>query len=291
MSKRIKLITIDEVRGYVDENNMAWCNVEDIAKGLGFTDTHEIENFATSCEKDFSTINRKYTNVRWKTVNKYLYEFGYDKEVNKDSYIPENMVYRLAMKAKSKIAKQFQAKLAYEILPSIRKNGIYIDPTHDKILKFADSIRYLKLKNINELIRYSQLENYDYNRILYITQDLIEDICNIKDGIKPNSTQLYLNSLFELLVIIIIREYIENGNYSTSYIINIMEEYIKGLVYYIKENIFDDNNAKIKYILDKDNKIKYTISQEKGELKENKDEKIESVMDWNSINIIDKYKI
>lgn len=31
------LITVNNVRGYIDENNVAWLNLEDVAIGLGFT--------------------------------------------------------------------------------------------------------------------------------------------------------------------------------------------------------------------------------------------------------------
>lgn len=41
-------------------------------------------------------------------------------------YIPENIFYRLAMKAKNETAEKFQALVADEIIPSIRKTGGYI---------------------------------------------------------------------------------------------------------------------------------------------------------------------
>ena len=42
-----------------------------------------------------------------------------------DYYIPENIFYRLCMKAKNEVAEAFQAKVADEIIPSIRKTGGY----------------------------------------------------------------------------------------------------------------------------------------------------------------------
>lgn len=42
-----------------------------------------------------------------------------------DYYIPENIFYRLCMKAKNEVAEAFQAKVADEIIPSIRKTGKY----------------------------------------------------------------------------------------------------------------------------------------------------------------------
>ena len=43
-------------------------------------------------------------------------------------FIPENIFYRLAMKAKNETAERFQALVADEIIPSIRKHGAYMTP-------------------------------------------------------------------------------------------------------------------------------------------------------------------
>ncbi|MFZ4912589.1 MULTISPECIES: phage antirepressor KilAC domain-containing protein [Paenibacillus] len=60
-------------------------------------------------------------------------------EVSKDTFIPENIFYRLAMKARNEVAEAFQAKVADEILPSIRKHGIYAtDTVIDNILNNPD---------------------------------------------------------------------------------------------------------------------------------------------------------
>ena len=108
---------INNVRCYLDENGTAWLNAEDVARGLGFVDVHQ--------KKDFATSGEKYETVRWARVNQYLAEFGFSKEVGKEDYLPENMFYRLAMKAKNAVAEKFQAKVADEILPAIRKTGEY----------------------------------------------------------------------------------------------------------------------------------------------------------------------
>lgn len=49
-------------------------------------------------------------------------------DVEIPKYIPENIFYRLAMKAKNETAEKFQAKVADEILPAIRKTGTYSLP-------------------------------------------------------------------------------------------------------------------------------------------------------------------
>ncbi|MBR3746049.1 MAG: phage antirepressor KilAC domain-containing protein [Selenomonadaceae bacterium] len=103
-----EIITIQNVRAYLDANNTAWLNAADVARGLGFTETKNGVEY-----------------IRWRTINGYLKGLGFSQEVAKDSFIPENMFYRLAMKANNETAQIFQAKVADEILPAIRKRGVY----------------------------------------------------------------------------------------------------------------------------------------------------------------------
>lgn len=104
----------ENVRGYLDQNLNVWLNVEDVAKGFGFTQ-----------------VKNGVIYIRWNTVNSYLRSFGFSQLVGKDSYIPENMVYRLGFKANNEVAQSFQEKLADEVLPSIRKTGGYMISKQD----------------------------------------------------------------------------------------------------------------------------------------------------------------
>lgn len=104
----MNLITINGVRGYIDENGTAQLNLEDISRGLGFT------TVATSGNEV----------VRWSRVNGYLADLGFPQLVGKE-FVPENVFYRLSMKAKNEAAESFQATVADEILPTIRKTGSY----------------------------------------------------------------------------------------------------------------------------------------------------------------------
>lgn len=104
------LMTIENVRGYLDPaNGTAYLNAEDVARGFGFTQTKNGAEY-----------------VRWETVNGYLREFGFSQHVGKDNFLPENMVYRLGFKASNETAQKFQALLADEVIPAIRKTGGYI---------------------------------------------------------------------------------------------------------------------------------------------------------------------
>ena len=133
MTKAMEVVTVENVRGYVDENGTIQLNAEDVARGLGFVKTEE---------KVSPTSGRKtYETIRWERVNGYLKEFGFSTLVSKDDYIPENMFYRLAMKASNATAQAFQEKVADVILPAIRKTGVYMTAqAAEKILYNPDFI-------------------------------------------------------------------------------------------------------------------------------------------------------
>lgn len=120
-----EIMTICNVRCY-EQNGVAWLNLEAVARGLGFT---EIAASGNEC-------------VKWSRVRKYLTDLGFvDTCVDGDTYIPENIFYRLAMKAKNETAEKFQALVADEIAPSIRKHGAYMTPqTLREALKNPDAM-------------------------------------------------------------------------------------------------------------------------------------------------------
>ncbi len=103
-----EIITISGVSCY-EKDGTAYLSLETVARGLGFTD---IKNGA------------EY--IRWARVDNYLRELGFATCGERPEYIPENIFYRLAMKAKNEAAEKFQAKIADEVIPSIRKYGGYI---------------------------------------------------------------------------------------------------------------------------------------------------------------------
>lgn len=109
-----EILNINNVHGYLDKKDgTAYLNAGDVARGFGFTKT-ETKNGV------------KYESVRWARVNEYLSSFGFRPNVGEDDYLPENMVYRLGFKASNDAAKKFQAVLADEVLPAIRRHGAYM---------------------------------------------------------------------------------------------------------------------------------------------------------------------
>lgn len=85
--------------------------------------------------------------------------------MGKEDFIPENIFYRLAMKAKNEAAEAFQAKVADEVLPSIRKHGTYMTEhvieqalaSPDFLIKLATQLKEEKDKNKELEVKNSQL--------------------------------------------------------------------------------------------------------------------------------------
>lgn len=116
-----EIITVQNVRGYIDATGTAHLNAEDVARGLGFVDYQE---------KDSATSGRKtYEVIRWARINGYLRDLDClgegDADIKAGDYIPENWFYLLAMKASNETAKAFQKTVADEILPTLRRTGTY----------------------------------------------------------------------------------------------------------------------------------------------------------------------
>ena len=121
----LQILNVDGIECY-EKDGTAYLKLETVARGLGFTTTQNISG-------------KEYTNVRWNRVDEYLKEIGFATCGKRPDFIPENVFYRLAMKAKNEAAEKFQAKVADEIIPSIRKHGIYAtDNVIDQILDNPD---------------------------------------------------------------------------------------------------------------------------------------------------------
>lgn len=100
----LQIFNIEGVECY-EKDGTAYLKLETVARGLGFTDKKDGIEY-----------------VRWARVDKYLSELNFATSGERPEFIPENVFYRLAMKAKNEVAEKFQAKVADEIIPSIRKH-------------------------------------------------------------------------------------------------------------------------------------------------------------------------
>lgn len=125
-----------EMRTILNEDGSISVNAEDTAIGFGWMQ-----------EKNGKTY------VKWERINGYCKEFGFSPLVGKDDYIPESLFYMLGMKASNERAQKFQKWLAMEVIPSIRKHGIYAtDNVIENVLNNPD----FGIKLLTELKRERQ---------------------------------------------------------------------------------------------------------------------------------------
>lgn len=115
----MQIINIGGV-GCYELDGIVYLLLDAVVTGLGFTKT-DVKVSETGFRKE-------YVRIDWPRVNKLLADLGFPNKWGKGDFIPENVFYRLAMKAKNPVAEAFQAKVADEIIPSIRKHGAYIAP-------------------------------------------------------------------------------------------------------------------------------------------------------------------
>lgn len=139
LKNKNEIITIKNVRGYIDEKGTAWLNLEDVAKGLGIV------------KKDKKN-GKEYIRIHSQNIKKWLIDFGLIKsEDDLPEYIQENVFYKLCMKADNEVARKFQDRVCDEILPSIRKYGMYATDelldNPDLIIKMATRLKEEKAKN------------------------------------------------------------------------------------------------------------------------------------------------
>lgn len=139
---KLQILNISGVECY-EKDGTAYLRLETVARGLGFT------RIAASGNEV----------VRWERVEGYLKDLGVP-TCGHDDFIPENIFYRLAMKAKNDVAEKFQAKVADEIIPSIRKHGGYIagqeSMTDDQLLAKALLVAQSKIAERDKIIAQKQ---------------------------------------------------------------------------------------------------------------------------------------
>lgn len=138
MNNNLSPVLISGVSCY-EQDGTAYLKLEDVARGLGFTQTKNGLEY-----------------IRWDRVESYLAGFGFPHKWGKDDFIPENVFYRLAMKANNPVAEKFQALVADEIIPSIRKTGGYRMP---KLSKEMQALFLLDDRTQKQEARLTALEN------------------------------------------------------------------------------------------------------------------------------------
>lgn len=150
-SNSISIKRIEGVDCY-ESNGVAYLSLEAAARGLGFTTVATSGNDA----------------IRWTRVRKYLEDLkAIPKGADLPEYIPENIFYRLAMKAKNPVAEAFQAKVADEIIPAIRKTGKYeVQPEVSSAVEISGPyLRQLREKKGLTIADVSRATGVDYSNL------------------------------------------------------------------------------------------------------------------------------
>lgn len=144
MNNDLSPVLISGVSCY-ERDGTAYLRLEDVARGLGFTQTAKSGNEV----------------IRWERVTKYLAELGIPTSGDgfPPAYIPENIFYRLAMKAKNETAEKFQALVADEIIPAIRKTGSYTAQQLLPVSKEMQALFLLDQRTVQQEARLTALEN------------------------------------------------------------------------------------------------------------------------------------
>lgn len=121
-----------QVRTLLNSDGSISVSAEDTAMGFGW---YRIKN-----GKDY---------VMWDRFNGFCDELGFPHKCGKDDYIPESLYYLLGMKANNEKAQKYQRWLAIEVLPTLRKTGLYEMPKKEK----STSPKRLPLSSVNMMVK------------------------------------------------------------------------------------------------------------------------------------------
>lgn len=188
-----------KVRTILNDDGSISVNAEDTAIGFGWVQTQ-------------NKNGKQYTSVRWETINGWCESFGFPNKLGKEDYIPESLFYRLGMKANNATADKFQNWLAIDVIPSIRKSGVYSNRS-PKIEQSAFMVKFvaddLRVNEASRLLMYENmckdfniptgfLPKYEHNgnrQLKSLTALLNENQCGMS-AVKFNAI-LVKNGYFE----------------------------------------------------------------------------------------------
>ena len=161
---------------YLEEGELSF-SLEDLAKGIGLVNKRD-DSIRFDRVKDY--VLNIYENCSEK-IPPELVELEPNTFVY-NRYIEEHIMYLLLMKGKSEKAVEFQVWVAKEVLPSLRKNGYYLneDMSSEQYEKLQEELR----------IRNQQVDNFSNmiggnTRKKQKLETFLKDMFpHIKDGYK-----------------------------------------------------------------------------------------------------------
>ena len=236
------------VRCYKDDNDVVWLNTEDVARGLGVV---EIKN------------NVEY--IRWRDIYNILEELNrlgihinfaescesiYGTKINRvPSYISENIFYRLASKLTTRRALEFQSKVYDEILPMIRRTGMYMaEQVYNRLVSDPTQLGEMMLDygRVKKELEENRYKMNSYDKFMGSKQSFsMATVAKSLIYTNPNKNNSIIgrNELFAILRDLNIlqsgsdtwnmpyQEYVDQGYFQ----INIKEINSKGNTFFIKQ--------------------------------------------------------
>ena len=184
----MEIITVKNVNAYI-ENDIAYLKLADVARGLGITQ-----------------LKNGIEYIRWDRLKEYLKDFNFPTSGESD-FIPENIFYKLCMKANNDVARKFQDLVADEILPSIRKHGAYMtNDTLEKALTSPDFLiqlaTNLKIEKEKNKMLTDKIET-DRPKVIFAEALAVSEksilIGELAKILKQNGIDIGANRLFEWL--------------------------------------------------------------------------------------------
>ena len=160
-------------------DDIPWFVGKDIANILGYKDTDQ--------------ALRKHVYDEDKLTRR----FDGSGQIREMVLINETGLYSLVFRSKLKSAKKFTKWVVNEVLPSIRKHGIYIDPNHPNIRMLSKIIRNDCETAMNALLAYGRLFNpFLSNDFVFGTLSKIaNELAGIEDGKRDNANSEQLLKL------------------------------------------------------------------------------------------------
>lgn len=184
----MEIITVKNVNAYI-ENDIAYLKLADVARGLGITQ-----------------LKNGIEYIRWDRLKEYLKDFNFP-TCGESDFIPENIFYKLCMKANNDVARKFQDLVADEILPSIRKHGAYMtNDTLEKALTSPDFLiqlaTNLKIEKEKNKMLTDKIET-DRPKVIFAEALAVSEksilIGELAKILKQNGIEIGANRLFEWL--------------------------------------------------------------------------------------------
>lgn len=145
MSNEIKIFENEQfgsIRTYEENGKIFFCGA-DVANALGYTNTKAAIN--RHCKPDGVTFRYPIDNMG---------------RTQKTKFITEGNLYRLITHSKLEEAEKFESWIFDEVLPSIRKYGMYAtEQTIDNVLNGTEEAEKLFIQLKEEKLRTRELEN------------------------------------------------------------------------------------------------------------------------------------